>query len=92
MKISSDIVEATEAAAIAASEWIGSGEKELADKAATEAMRHKLNREIEIAGRVVMGEGEKDESFGLFKGETVPHTGFDMEPENQHGSIFLLTR
>ena len=69
MKISSDIVEATEAAAIAASEWIGSGEKELADKAATEAMREKLNTEIEIAGRVVMGEGEKDETFGLFKGQ-----------------------
>lgn len=71
VKITSDIIEATEAAAIAASRWIGSGEKELADKAATEAMRKKLNSEIEIAGKVIMGEGEKDKSFGLFKGETV---------------------
>ena len=87
MKITSDIVEATEAAAIAASEWIGSGEKELADKAATEAMRHKLNREIEIAGRVVMGEGEKDESFGLFKGETV---GKKAKTWEANGSTYRL--
>ncbi|MFO0909241.1 MAG: fructose-bisphosphatase class II family protein [Isosphaeraceae bacterium] len=69
-QLSMDIVRVTEAAAIAASAWIGSGEKEEADRAATEAMRDRLNR-IDFAARVVIGEGEKDDSHGLFYGEVV---------------------
>jgi fructose-1,6-bisphosphatase II len=65
-----DLVRVTEAAAIAASAWIGTGQKEEADRAATEAMRDRLNR-IDFAARVVIGEGEKDESHGLFYGELV---------------------
>jgi fructose-1,6-bisphosphatase II len=68
--ISLDLVRVTEAAAIAASAWIGSGNKELADRDATEAMRTRLNS-MEFAGIVRIGEGKKDESFGLFKGEEV---------------------
>lgn len=65
-----DLVRVTEAAAIAGSAWIGSGEKEAADRAATEAMRDRLNQ-MDFSARVVIGEGKKDKSFGLFAGEEV---------------------
>ncbi len=65
-----DLVRACEAAALAASAWIGSGNKELADRDATDAMRERLNA-IDFAGMVRIGEGKKDESFGLFDGERV---------------------
>ncbi|GIW88744.1 MAG: fructose-1,6-bisphosphatase [Isosphaeraceae bacterium] len=65
-----DLVRVTEAAAIAASAWIGTGQKEEADRAATEAMRDRLNR-IDFAARVVIGEGQKDKSYGLYWGEVV---------------------
>lgn len=68
--INLDIVRVTEAAAIAASAWVGSGDKEAADKAATDAMRERLNA-TQFAGRVVIGEGIKDKSVGLFAGEKV---------------------
>ncbi len=68
--INLDLVRVTEAAAIAASAWIGSGDKEAADKAATDAMRVRLNA-IHFVGRVVIGEGIKDKSAGLFAGEKV---------------------
>jgi len=67
-QLSMDLVRVTEAAALAASTWIGTGEKEEADRAATDAMRDRLNRIDEFAARVVIGEREKD-SFGLFRGE-----------------------
>ena len=67
-KISLDLARATEAAAVAASRWIGSGEKEEADRAATNALRHRLNR-MDFNGTVIIGEGEKDNSYGLFFGE-----------------------
>ncbi len=69
-EISLDMVRVTEAAAIAASGWIGSGDKKAADKAAAEAMRKRLNT-IDFKGHVVIGEGIKDESAGLFAGERV---------------------
>jgi len=71
MNFSIDIVKATEAGAIAASKWIGSGKKEEADKAATDALKYTLDYEVEFAGKVIMGEGEKDKSFGLFYGDKV---------------------
>jgi fructose-1,6-bisphosphatase II len=70
IQLSMDLVRVTEAAAIAASAWVGTGEKELADQAATEAMRDRLNR-VNFTARIVIGEGKKDESFGLFSGEMV---------------------
>lgn len=71
-----DIVRVTEMGAIAASHWIGSGNKELADKAATDAMRAKLNT-IEFSGMIAIGEGIKDGSYGLFKGELVGNVKSD---------------
>jgi fructose-1,6-bisphosphatase class II len=68
--INLDMVRVTEAAAIAASAWIGSGDKKAADKAATDAMRTRLNT-LNFVGKIIIGEGIKDESAGLFAGEKV---------------------
>ncbi len=73
-QINLDLVRVTEAAAIAASQWIGSGDKISADKAATEAMRERLNQ-LDFTGRIVIGEGKKDKSYGLFTGERVGKPG-----------------
>lgn len=65
-----EFVRVTEAAAIAASEWIGKGDKNAADKAATEAMRSRFNY-VDVKGTVVIGEGERDEAPMLYIGEKV---------------------
>jgi fructose-1,6-bisphosphatase class II len=65
-----DLVRVTEDAAIAASDYIGSGDKLGADRVATEAMRERLNKMF-FYGDVQIGEGKKDKSYGLFKGERV---------------------
>ena len=66
---------ATRAAAIACQVWVGHGEKEEADGAATEAMRAVLD-DAPGAGTVVIGEGEKDEAPMLHNDERVG-TGAD---------------
>ena len=81
--ISLDLIRVTEAAAIAASQWVGSGNKLEADKAATEALRNRLNQ-IDFHGIIAIGEGEKDESYGLFEGERV---GKDRHGESANGSF-----
>lgn len=65
-----DIIRATEAAAIAASMEVGRGDKNAADYAATCAMRDRLNK-IDFAGKVVIGEGQKDEAPCFDIGEPV---------------------
>jgi len=65
-----EAVRVTEAAAIAASRWMGRGNEKAADQAAVDAMRQALNG-LEIDGTVVIGEGERDEAPMLFIGETV---------------------
>jgi fructose-1,6-bisphosphatase II / sedoheptulose-1,7-bisphosphatase len=65
-----EMVRVTEAAAIAASKWIGRGDEKAADHAAVEAMRMALN-ELPLCGTVVIGEGERDEAPMLYIGEKV---------------------
>lgn len=65
-----DLVRVTEAGAISAAEWVGRGKKEEADKAATNAIRERLNQ-IDFVAEIAIGEGKKDESFGLYEGEHV---------------------
>jgi len=65
-----EMVRVTEAAAIAASKWIGRGDNDAADDAAVEAMRMALN-ELPFHGTVVIGEGERDEAPMLYIGEKV---------------------
>jgi fructose-1,6-bisphosphatase II len=65
-----ELVRVTEAAAIAASRWMGRGDKNGADGAAVDAMRHVLQT-VPMDGIVVIGEGEKDEAPMLFNGERI---------------------
>ena len=65
-----DYSRATETAAIGASRWIGTGNKEKAGEAATTAMKDRLDQ-IHFSGMVKIGEGKKDKSSGLFHGDRV---------------------
>jgi fructose-1,6-bisphosphatase II / sedoheptulose-1,7-bisphosphatase len=73
-----ELVRVTEAAAIAASHWIGRGQKNEADGAAVEAMRKAFDA-VAIDGTVVIGEGEMDEAPMLFIGEKVGAGGVPMD-------------
>jgi fructose-1,6-bisphosphatase II len=72
-----ELVRVTEAAALGAGRWIGRGNKEAADQAAVDAMRHMLAT-VSVDGTVVIGEGEKDEAPMLYNGE---HIGDGNGPE-----------
>ena len=65
-----EVVRVTEAAALSASRWMGRGDEKAADQAAVDSMRIALNG-MDIAGTVVIGEGERDEAPMLFIGEKV---------------------
>ena len=60
----------TESAAIASYKWIGRGDEKSADQAAVDSMRNSLNK-LSIKGKVVIGEGERDEAPMLYIGEKV---------------------
>jgi fructose-1,6-bisphosphatase II / sedoheptulose-1,7-bisphosphatase len=97
-----EIVRVTENAAIAAAEWRGKGNEKSADRAAVEAMRDELLK-VTVDGRVVIGEGERDEAPMLFIGEEVglgegakvdiavdPLEGTTLCAKNQHDSLAVL--
>jgi len=65
-----ELVRVTEVAAIAASRYMGRGDKEAADGAAVDAMRSQLSV-VAMDGTVIIGEGEKDEAPMLFNGERI---------------------
>lgn len=65
-----EFVRVTEMAALAASRYMGRGDEKAADQAAVDAMRRMLNS-IQFSGRVVIGEGERDEAPMLYIGEKV---------------------
>ena len=71
-----EMVRVTEAAAIESARFMGRGAKDEADAAATTAMRKTMD-EIEFAGRIVIGEGERDKAPMLYIGERVGKTGAD---------------
>ncbi len=68
--IADAMVHVTELAAIAASYEVGRGNEKQADQAAVDAMRTALNA-VEMQGRIVIGEGERDEAPMLYIGEEV---------------------
>src|SRR2546425_3738727 len=68
--LTSELVAVTEAAAIAAAHWMGHGDRRRADHAAVEAMRRAMD-DVPFKGRVVIGEGERDEAPMLYIGEEV---------------------
>ena len=73
-----ELVRVTEAAALAASRWMGRGKKNEADGAAVEAMRKAFDA-VAIEGTVVIGEGEMDEAPMLYIGEKVGRGGPEMD-------------
>ena len=72
-----ELVRVTEAAAYAASRWMGRGDKESVDQAAVDAMRQAVDG-VDMHGVVVIGEGEKDEAPMLYVGEEI---GNGLPPE-----------
>jgi fructose-1,6-bisphosphatase II / sedoheptulose-1,7-bisphosphatase len=68
--ISLEIIEVVEQAAIASARLMGKGDKNTADQVAVEAMRDRMNK-IHMRGRIVIGEGERDEAPMLYIGEEV---------------------
>ncbi len=97
------LLAATEAAAIAASAFVGSGDKMAVDGAAVRAMRLAFDR-IPVDATVVVGEGEKDRAPMLFAGERLgtgsgpaldvavdPVDGTRLAAENLPGSVAVLS-
>jgi fructose-1,6-bisphosphatase class II len=79
-----DFVRVTEAAALSSARWVGRGDRNAADQAACEGMRSTLN-EMPFKGRIVIGEGERDEAPMLYIGEEVgngqgPAISFAVDP------------
>ncbi len=68
--LSLGLARVSEAAALASAKLIGRGDEKAADQAAVNAMREQLNK-LDIAGVVVIGEGERDEAPMLYIGEEV---------------------
>lgn len=71
-----EFVRITEAAALASAKWMGRGDEKAADAAAVDAMRKAFDS-VRIDGRVVIGEGERDEAPMLYIGELVGGKGED---------------
>ena len=85
--LSLGLARVSEAAAIASAKLIGSGDEKAADQAAVDAMRTQLNM-LDIAGVVVIGEGERDEAPMLYIGEEVgsgngPGVDIALDPLDQ---------
>ncbi len=66
--IGPELIRVTEEAAIAAAHTMGLGRRKYSDHVAVEAMRKELDS-LPMAGRIVIGEGERDEAPMLFVGE-----------------------
>jgi fructose-1,6-bisphosphatase II / sedoheptulose-1,7-bisphosphatase len=97
-----EILEVVEQAAIASAKLTGLGLKNEADAAAVEAMRQRMGQ-ISMQGRIVIGEGERDEAPMLYIGEEVgtgtgPGVDFAVDPcegtnlcaNSQRGSMAVL--
>lgn len=93
---------AAETAAIAAHAFVGRGDKEAADQAAVDALRTGLNA-MPMRGRIVIGEGERDEAPMLYIGEEVgtgqgpeidialdPLEGTSLTAKGQPNALVLL--
>lgn len=66
--LSMELIRVTEAAALSSARWMGRGDKDSADGAATSAMRDVFDT-VPMKGTVVIGEGEMDEAPMLYIGE-----------------------
>lgn len=88
-----DLVRVTEAAACAAAEWTGRGDKQAGDAAAVAAMRARLAA-VPVDGVVVIGEGAKDAAPMLADGERVGRgvgPAVDVAVDPVEGTTLLAT-
>ncbi|WP_321449916.1 class II fructose-bisphosphatase [uncultured Cohaesibacter sp.] len=98
-----EIVRVVERAAVSAARLRGKGNEKAADQAAVDAMRRELNQ-LPITGRVVIGEGERDEAPMLYIGEEVgnkqgPKVDIALDPlegttlcaKNQPNSLAVIS-
>src|SRR3954468_21790145 len=69
-ELSLDFLRVCEAAAIASARTMGQGDRKYSDHVAVEAMREVMDT-VPMRGRIVIGEGERDESPMLYIGEEV---------------------
>jgi fructose-1,6-bisphosphatase class II len=69
-ELSLDFMRVCEAAAIAAARTMGQGDRQFSDHVAVEAMRDIMDS-VPMRGRIVIGEGERDEAPMLYIGEEV---------------------
>jgi fructose-1,6-bisphosphatase II len=84
------LLRSTQAAALACLEWMGKGDKNKADDAAVAAMREVMG-EVPGQGRVVIGEGEKDDAPMLYNGEEVGNgegPGFELAIDPLEGTNY----
>ncbi len=91
-RLTLDIVKVTEAAAISAARLMGKGDRHGADQAAVQAMRTALS-DLPIRGRIVIGEGERDEAPMLYIGEEVGSGGdhIDIAVDPLEGTNLVAT-
>src|SRR5678809_705385 len=69
-ELSLDFLRVCEAAAIASARTMGQGDRKYSDHVAVEAMRETMDT-VPMRGRIVIGEGERDEAPMLYIGEEV---------------------
>ena len=102
-KLLNQIIDVAAVAAYKSSLLKGKGDKNAADQAAVDAMRQKLN-ELNICGKVVIGEGEMDEAPMLYIGEILgksknpkidiavdPLDGTKLAANNQPNAISVIS-
>lgn len=73
-----EFVRVTEAAALAAARQMGRGDEKIADQAAVDAMRKAFDV-VQVSGKIVIGEGERDEAPMLYIGEEVGAGGVPVD-------------
>ena len=69
-ELSLDFLRVCESAAIASARTMGQGDRKYSDHVAVEAMRETMDT-VPMRGRIVIGEGERDEAPMLYIGEEV---------------------
>ncbi len=81
-----DFLRVAEAAAIESARTMGQGDRKHSDHVAVEAMREVMDT-VPMRGRIVIGEGERDEAPMLFIGEEVGGRGYDTDVRNTFPEI-----
>src|SRR5436189_5116048 len=75
-----------EAAAIASARHMGRGDRKQCDRLAVEAMRHAMDT-VPMRGRIVIGEGERDEAPMLYIGEEVGGGAFSEQARSEFPEV-----